>query len=216
MTTKLSIVSAYYQLEDMTVDFLNNLTGVIPPDTEVILVNAGSKKIEHPIITKRIDLPVNVSFSNSMNAGIKQATGDYVCVIGNDVFPKHGWLKTLLSTALDTGAYITSPINDKTDLKNYRLTKIDKSVYNAEFFPAVCWLISRKCIDRVGLFDEAFKLGTYEDNDYVKRVQLKNGSLVVCTNVVVYHLENQTLNIVGDIRDIMNDNSKIFNDKYNR
>jgi len=214
MTTKLSIVSAYYQLEDMTVDFLNNLSMTLPADIEVILVNAGSKNIEHPMITKRIDLPVNVSFSNSMNAGIKEATGDYVCVIGNDVFPEKGWLKKLLLTAKNTGAFVTSPINDKTELKNYKLKKIEGTTFYAEFFPAVCWLLSRECINKVGLFDESYRIGTYEDNDYLKRVEQEGGKLVVNTSIVVGHLENQTINLLGDIRDIMNDNSRIFFNKY--
>lgn len=214
MTTKISIVSAYYQLEDMTVDFLNNLSRTIPVDVEVILVNAGSKKIEHPIVTRRIDLSVNKSFSNSMNAGIRAATGDYVCVIGNDVFPKASWLRRLLRTAQETDAFITSPINDKTELKNYRLKKIERDVYYAEFFPAVCWLLSRECINKVGLFDEDYLIGTYEDNDYVKRVEKKRGKLVVNTSIVVGHLENQTIKLFGNISDLINENSKIFFSKH--
>ena len=214
MTTKISIVSAYYQLEGMTTDFLNNLSMTIPEDVEVILVNAGSKPIEHPIITKRIDLPVNKSFSNSMNAGIREATGDYICVIGNDVFPDSGWLTTLLRIAKQTKAYITAPINDKTELKNYRLHEIDRGIYSAKFFPAICWLIKKRCIDEVGLFDEEYAVGTYEDNDYIERMRIADGKLVVTTKVCVKHLENQTLNLMGDVRDIMNNNSRIFHARY--
>lgn len=214
MTTKISIVSAYYKNEEMTVDFLNNLTGTLPSDTEVILVNAGSKKIEHPIITKRIDLPENKSFANSMNAGIIEATGDYICVVGNDVFPEIGWIRKLLKIAIEQDADITSPINDKTDMKNYILTKLENGIYEARFFPAVCWLISRCCINRVGLFDEAYLIGMYEDNDYIERLRLQKGKLIVTDKVVVKHLESQTLKLLGDIREIMNNNSKLFHSRY--
>jgi GT2 family glycosyltransferase len=149
-----------------------------------------------------------------MNAGIREASGDYVCVIGNDVFPEARWLDTILRIARQTKAYITSPINDKTELKNYKLREIEKDVYEARFFPAVCWLIKRKCLDEVGLFDEEYAIGTYEDNDYIERMRIAEGKLVVTTKVCVKHLENQTLNLMGDIRDIMNENSKIFHARY--
>jgi len=214
MTTKISIVTAYYQLEDMTTDFLNNLSQTLLYDAEVILVNAGSKRIDHPIVSKRIDLPVNKSFSNSMNAGIKEATGEYVCVIGNDVFPDKLWLRRLMKAATTTNAYITSPINDKTEMKNYKTKPIAGDLLEAEFFPAVCWLISRECIDKVGLFDEDFEIGTYEDNDYMDRVHDAGGKLVLVSNVVVKHLESQTVKLLGDYNDILAHNARIYNQKH--
>jgi len=212
---KVSIVSAYYQLEDMTKDFLDNLEGKLPEGTELILVNAGSKKIEHPIVTKRVDLPENKSFSNSMNAGIKEATGDYVCVIGNDVFPDDGWLEKLLEIAEDTKSFVVSPVNDKTELSNYMVNEIREGLYQAQFFPAVCWLLSRECIDKVGLFDQQFLLGTWEDNDYARRVYNAGGSILVTTDVMVKHLESQTLQLLGDVSQILNNNSKVYYEKYN-
>jgi len=211
----ISVVSAYYGLEDMTVDFLNNLVGKLPDDCELILVNAGSKKIEHPLITQRIDLDINKSFSNSMNAGIKQAKGDFVCVIGNDVFPtKNNWLKRLIKDAKQTDAFITSPINDKTTLKNYRLEHLYDKLHVAGFFPAVCWVMSRECIDKVGLFDEDYEGGTYEDNDYMRRVELAGGKLVVDTGVVLNHLESQTLKTLGDVHAISIRNADLFNSRW--
>ncbi len=212
----ISIVSAYVGLEDMTMDFLTNLintTGEVK-DLEVILVNAGSKPIEHPIITKRVDLDHNESFSNSMNAGIKEATGDLICVIGNDVFPKKRWLTSLIETQKNYRGFITSPVNNQTKISNYKTVNLGTGVYSAEFFPAVCWLITRKCIEEVGLFDERFKIGTYEDNDYAKRVREIGGSIIVDSNVIVKHLESQTLQTLCDVNNAMNENAKLFYEKW--
>jgi hypothetical protein len=40
----------------------------------------------------------------------------------------------------------------------------------APFVPFVCVRITRECINRVGLLDEQFTPGSYEDNDYCRRV----------------------------------------------
>lgn len=202
----ISLVSAYYKNELMTQDFINNLEGKLLKDTEVILVNAGSKPIENPIVTKRVDLVENKSFSNSFNAGLKQAKGDYVCIINNDAFPQENdWLERLIQTAKETDAWITTPINDKTDLDNYNINTDNTT----DFFPAVCWLMSRKCLAKVGLFDERFLLGNFEDNDYCKRVLLLGGKIVICKDMVIKHLQSQTVGLF-DTEKMMKENY----DKY--
>lgn len=201
----ISLVSAYHQNELMTQDFLNNLKGKLPKGTEVILVNAGSEPIENSIVTTRVDLPKNYSFSHSFNAGLKETRDGYVCIINNDAFPQEkDWLERLIERAEETGAWITAPINDKTVLTNYNI----KPDNTTDFFPAVCWLISKKCLDRVGLFDERFLVGNWEDNDYCKRVSILGGKIIVCKDIVIKHLESQTVNLF--------DNQKIMQDNYQK
>jgi GT2 family glycosyltransferase len=209
----ISIVSAYYKKEDMTRDFLDNLQKFLPSDVEVILVNAGSIPIEHSVVTKRIDLSENRSFSNSMNAGLREAKGDFVCVIGNDVFPGEGWLETLVELARATKAMITAPLNDKTMMETVVHEKQTENYYEPTFFPAVCWLLSRECIDKVGLFDEQFVIGTYEDNDYCRRVEKVGGKIVVSKYITVDHLLSQTMNQF-DVQKAMHDNYDRFVKKW--
>jgi GT2 family glycosyltransferase len=209
----ISIVSAYYKKEDMTRDFLDNLQKVLPKGAEVLLTNAGSTPIDHPIVTKRIDLPENKSFSNSMNAGLREAKGDFICVIGNDVFPSEGWLEALVKLAGDTGAMITAPLNDKTMMETLLHERQTDDYYEPKFFPAVCWLLSRECLDKVGLFDEQFVLGTYEDNDYCRRVEKEGGRVVVSKHVTVGHLLSQTMNQF-DVQKAMHDNYDRFVKKW--
>lgn len=209
---RLSIVSAYYNKEDMTRDFLDNLQKVSPPDVEMILTNAGSQPIDHPFVTKRVDLDHNESFSNSMNAALKVATGDYVCLLGNDVFPSEGWLEKLVKLAEDTGAFITSPVNDKTPLHMMQGKQFD-TYFETDMFPAVCWLLSRECLDSIGLFDERFLGGCYEDNDYARRVKDAGGKIVVDKTTSVGHLLSQTI-AQFDIGALMQQNYDRYHQKW--
>lgn len=208
----ISIVSAYYKKEDMTKDFLDNLAKVTP-ECEMILTNAGSTPIEHSFITKRIDLEQNKSFANSMNAGLKEATGDYICIVGNDVFPSEGWLGNLVNLADKTGAWITAPLNDQTNLTQYANMRQFDGHFECDMFPAVCWLISRECLDKVGLFDERFELGCYEDNDYARRVRQQGGKIVVDKLTTVIHLMSQTISQF-DIQKMMQTNYQKYIDKW--
>jgi len=208
---RLRIVSAYYNKEDMTRDFLDNLQKVTPK-VEMILTNAGSKPIDHPFITKRVDLDHNESFSNSMNAALRKAKGDYVCLLGNDVFPSEGWIEKLVKLAEDTGAFITSPVNDKTPLHMMNGKQFD-TYFETDFFPAVCWLLSRECIMKVGYFDERFLGGCYEDNDYAKRVVNAGGKTVVDKTTVVGHLLSQTL-AQFDVGQLMKQNYDLYHQKW--
>lgn len=207
----ISIVSAYYNKEEMTKEFLDNLQKVTPK-VEMILVNANSKPIEHSFITKRIDLDHNESFANSMNAGLSKAKGNYVVLIGNDVFPEMGWLDDLINLAKRTGAYITAPLNNQTNMVNYPSDSTEE-YFTTLMFPAVCWVISRECLDKIGAFDEQFKPGCYEDNDYCKRVELAGGKIVVDKKTVVKHLVSGTISQFN-VSKMMQDNYKRFMNKW--
>lgn len=213
---KVSLVSAYYKNELMTQDFLNNLRGKLPWECEVILVNAGSIPIENPIVTKRIDLDHNEGFSNSFNAGLRVATGDFVCIINNDAFPQsEDWLDKLVKLSEENDAYITSPTNDKTELNNYSIINETDGYWEMLFFPAVCWVLSRKCLTDIGLFDEQFELGNYEDNDYCKRLELANQKLLVSKKVTIKHLESQTMQLF-DAQSVSMENYNKFKDKWDK
>lgn len=206
---KRSLITAYYKNELMTQDFLNNLNGKLPPDTEVILVNAGSETIQNPIVDKRVDLPVNHSFSNSFNTGITAATGNYICIINNDAFPQTtDWLDKLIELQKKTKTWIVAPQNDKTLMSNYKVIGETDKYWEVEFFPAVCWLMSPQCLNRIGLFDERFLIGCYEDNDYCERVKKAGGNIIVSKDVTINHLESQTMNLF--------DATKVSLDNYNK
>lgn len=195
------IVSAYFRNEALTRQFLDNLIGKLPSDCGLILVNAGSEPIDHPIITKRIDLAENHSFANSMNAGIKETQGD-VCIIGNDVFPETSdWLERLQESKAD----IIAPVPNQ---------PTQEKIEEVDFTPAVCWLMSRECIDTVGLFDERFVGGTFEDNDYCRRVKEAGGRILVDYRVSVKHLVNQTVNLLGGEGKLMSENAQRYKEKW--
>lgn len=211
-----SIVTAYYKNEELTIEFLDNLVGKIGAEDEVILVNAGSGAVDHYVVSTRIDLEKNESFSNSMNAGIKAAKGDFVVVIGNDGFPTNkNWLDELIKTQQVTGASIVVPTPTKPNVSAYDRLLVGSVEGFPEYkmFPAICYLLPRSTIESVGYFDERFLGGCYEDDDYCLRVRNSGGVIVRHPAVFVRHLLSQTVKLL-DGNKLMRENYKRFKEKW--
>lgn len=213
---RVSIITAYYKNEDLTKEFLDNLIGKVTEEDEVIVVNAGSNPIEHPIISRRIDLEQNKSFSNSMNAGLREAKGDYICIIGNDGFPtSQNWLETLINALESTNATIVVPTPTKPEISAYNRLQIGhlNSYPEYKMFPAICYLMRRQTLTEIGYFDERFEPGCYEDDDYCLRVKQAGGRIIRHPKVFVRHLLSQTVKHF-DSNEIMRKNYHRFKEKW--
>lgn len=198
--TTVTVVAGYLHQIEMTREFLDTLEAMKPPlksglKMQVILVNASADKpgdpridIEHPIVDQRIDLEHNVSFANTMNAGIRRATGDFVIVMNNDAFPKDpNWIPELVKHHMLTGAAILTPEINNPAAAFMRKLEDHGSYTEWSMYPAVCWMLPRKTIWQVGLFDERFTPAMYEDNDYYMRVKEVGGFLVEVHTSKVHH-----------------------------
>lgn len=216
---RVSIVSGYQSQVDMTVEFLDNLQAVSGGEyiLEMILVNAGCPyKITHPFLTRRIDLPVNVSFSNTMNIGMRATHGDYVIVMNNDAFPKPGWIDTLIRYQNETDAWLVSPeVSSPRLIEHFVLAK-HEGYAEVSMYPAVCWLLPRITVCLVGYFDERFVPTMFEDNDYAKRVLNEGGKFIVVTDCQVEHRRSKenNANFEGRIGSIYAENQRRFNEKW--
>lgn len=215
---RLTIISAYYKNIDMTKDFVDCIAKHKRPNYKFVLVNAGNKeKIEHPCIDVMVDLEQNQSFSNSMNTGLRYVDSEYICILGNDTFPQTtGFFDLLIQKQQEIQSMIVCPENDNPTSEAYRHLKShtdsDGNVYY-KMFPAICWLMPASVLQEVGYFDERFKVGTYEDNDYCDRVRECGGTIVLDKRAMVHHKLSQTMKLF-DTTAIMQENYKIYKDKW--
>jgi glycosyltransferase involved in cell wall biosynthesis len=96
------------------------------------------------------------SYVESHNIGLRNAKGDYIIVVNDDIeIRDKDWLKKL-----------TSPDG----ITSYRLVP---SPISGVYMPdAVCFGMSRQTFERLGLMDEDFKDGmNFEDSDYFVRAR---------------------------------------------
>lgn len=142
----------------------------------------------------------NLGFVRAANQGMRLSEAPYVCLINNDTIAAKGWLSEMIRIA-DSCANIGlvnpssnnlgqrpikgEPIETYAEkLKEYAGTFIE--IGSAIGF---CMLIKKEVIKRIGVFDEIYGMGNFEDTDFSRRA-IKDGFLCVrACGAYVYHRE---------------------------
>ena len=151
----------------------------------------------------------NMGFSYANNQGIKISRGEYIVLLNNDVILTEKWLyKLILCAETYPRAGTVGPITNaaagpqKVTPAYEDLRDLDK--YSAAFslknagqwvdsyrLNAFCMLIKKEIISRVGLLDEKFGPGGYEDYDYCLRVRQAGYKNVLAGDTYVHHVGGQ-------------------------
>ncbi len=148
----------------------------------------------------------NLGFARANNIGIRYALdhgADYVFLLNQDAWIENNTLTELLHTFDDNGCVgVASPIH-----LNGSYTALDvnfagymrwefvsdaylqkmKHYYEVPFVNAAAWLISEKCLRKVGGFDTLLFKHYGEDNNYLQRVQYHGMKVLVNTCCTICH-----------------------------
>lgn len=195
-------------------DLWSSLFSLDYPRYEIIFVDNGSsdgsetKFVElskrHPRQTvKMIKLKKNCGYSRANNLGVKEAQGELVVLLSNDIKVPKDWLKNgvevfktdeLVGVAQSILYLLDSPSElDRTgnyiDVLglNHPLSYADKEVKEVFYSEGAVMFIRRKVIDETsGMFDEKYFM-LYEDIDFCWRARLMGYKVVVMPLSQAYH-----------------------------
>lgn len=139
----------------------------------------------------------NQGCAAAWNQGIKASQGRYVVVLNNDVLVTPGWLGRLVGFMEENGHGIVSPAvragGLDYDLRAYAeaFTRACARATRREI-NGCCMVIAREVFDRVGLFDEEFRVGTFEDIDFLWRAWSAGITVAMTGAVLVHHFGEVT------------------------
>lgn len=215
-----------------------------PEPHEVIFVDNGSTDgtlkwlktlvAKHPNC-RLIENKKNLGFSKGCNQGIEMASGEYILLLNNDVVVSANWLSGMLEclkSCSTTG--IVGPMTNnisgpqKVGATGYG-TMEAMHTYARDFrrrnrhrripmrrIVGFCMLFRRELTDRIGMLDERFGSGNFEDDDYCLRALLAGYKNIIAGDVFIHHYGSRTFIGNGiDYSAALSQNKRIYVDKWN-
>jgi GT2 family glycosyltransferase len=178
----------------------------------------------------------NSSFARATNQGMRIAAGDYVLLLNNDVVVSDGWLDRMIACAeSDPSIGIVGPCTNhaagrqlvevpswqnEADLQKFARSFAEENAGGWCETPHVigfCMLIKREVIEKIGLLDERFGSGGFEDHDFCLRAQQAGYKIMVAGDVFVYQIDGQGQHKNNpDYDSLRHRNVQLFVDKWCR
>ncbi|MNG91367.1 putative teichuronic acid biosynthesis glycosyltransferase TuaH [compost metagenome] len=212
---KVSVIVLTYNNLDLTkacLDSIERFTNY--PNLELILVdNAsvdGTPKYLKEYASTRDNIVLclnetNLGFSGGNNVGLKIATGEYLVILNNDTYVTDGWVHGLLrglrrNEKLGLVGPVTRNIGNEAKI-NIEYTDMEEMASKARSYTLAhtgdymcvrtaaffCVMFSKKTYEKIGLMDETFGVGFFEDDDYCNRIHQAGYDVAILDDVFIHH-----------------------------
>jgi GT2 family glycosyltransferase/2-polyprenyl-3-methyl-5-hydroxy-6-metoxy-1,4-benzoquinol methylase/tetratricopeptide (TPR) repeat protein len=173
----------------------------------------------------------NRGFAPSVNQGIAASSGDQILLLNNDCVVTTGWLTGLLEALMDRSENgLVGPVsnnvsgpqqipityNDLGGLDGFAWQqRTHRELSLTDRLVGFCLLVKREVIDRIGVLDERFEVGCFEDDDFCRRANDAGYQALIVRNVFVHHFGSVTFKAAGvDFAAVMRKNELKYREKW--
>jgi len=169
----------------------------------------------------------NLGFVKAMNQGLGLSRAPYICLINNDTIVTKGWLAEMIAAAQSSPRIgLISPSSntlgqnpDKGESIDAYAERIRKEAgICAEIGSShgFCMMIKRELIEKIGVFDEIYGMGNFEDTDYSRRA-IKEGYICVrACRAYVYHEEGSSFGRNAAFDERFERNRRIYESRWGK
>lgn len=236
---KTSIVILTHNQLDITKQCLNSIRKHTPELIELIIVDNNSTDGTVAYLKAQADIKVilnekNYGFAKGCNQGFEISSGENILFLNNDTVVTENWLGNMLKLLYrDEKIGLVGPVtNCISGPQQIPVTYKDLSFlddfseknckWQARCFKRVmrlvgfCLLVKRKVLEEIGVFDQRFDLGNYEDDDLCLRAVKKGWHLCIALDSYIHHIGSVTFYNCEDTkyRNLLAENSKIAREKW--
>ena len=169
----------------------------------------------------------NLGFVKAVNQGITASRAAYVCLLNNDTLVMKNALEEMIAIAESAGDIgIVNPSSNNLGQKpaagepiELYADKIGK--HRGEFIElgagiGFCMLIKRRLFEKIGLFDEIYGMGNFDDTDFSRRAIQAGFRCVRACGAYVYHRENTSFNKMKTFDDDFRRNREIYEFRWGK
>lgn len=195
------VVLAWNQLE-LTRRCVDSIRARTDVEYELIIVDNGSTREAREFASSAADIAVlhdtNRGFARGMNAGLDEATGEFVAFVNNDTRLPETWASHLIETATSgTSPGVVLPAVTKAgnpvSVRDAPGDSVITLVPFAEFPSGVVYLIQRKVIKSLGGWNEDYEQASAEDLDLVFSVWAHGLDVILDERVLVDHVSQASV-----------------------
>jgi GT2 family glycosyltransferase/Flp pilus assembly protein TadD len=244
-TSLVSIVILTFNQLDKTRDCIESIRKHTPKPHEIIFIDNGStdgtvawlKEIRACNDSySLIENGENRGFAAGCNQGIEAARGEYVLLLNNDVVVTKDWLAGLLEclhASPDAGVVgpMTNNISGIQQLPDAHYSSpAELDAFAAKFrhnnrhrripyrrIVGFCMLFRKTLSNEIGLLDEGFGTGNFEDDDFCLRAAIAGYRNVIAGDVFIHHVGSASFRGNNlDYISSLSDTGAYFRDKWSR
>ncbi|MFI5455270.1 MAG: glycosyltransferase [Isosphaerales bacterium] len=235
-----SIVIVTHNQLEFTRQCLDSVRNLTDEHFELIVVDNGSSDGTVEYLRSVPDLRLIVNGANrgfpaAVNQGIAVSSGSQILLLNNDVVVTTGWLCRLLralysdpsiglvgpcSNFVSGPQQVTVGYDSLSDLDGFAWDwggANDGRVIDVNRLVGFCLLIRRTVVEEIGLLDEQFGVGCFEDDDYCLRAIQSGYRAAIAADSFVHHFGGRTFLGSGiDFGLLMCENERRFRHKWSR
>lgn len=196
------VIPVFNQLQ-YTQQCLDSLNASGCPDEAIVVINNASTDGTKDYLTTRPQLRVihnreNRACAAAWNQGFRASTTQWIIFLNNDVVLPLGWLENLIAFAEKNKVDVACPAMSEGELSGdfanyarYFMTRM-KDVQRKNKAHGVCFMVHRRVLEAVGSFDENFRTGGNEDDDFFMRARQAGFKLAVTGGSFLHHFGSTT------------------------
>lgn len=176
----------------------------------------------------------NIGFAAGNNLGINNSTGEYIVLLNNDTYVTRGWLWGLIRYFLKDKALgllgpVTNNIGNEAKIeiqyknmeemaivsRNYT-SKHSRQLFYNNTIAFFCAVIRRQVIKEIGVLDEVFGCGFFEDDDFCLRARNAGFKIAIADDVFIHHHLSASFSQLKEEarKELFDKNKAIYEEKW--
>ncbi|MBN1354213.1 MAG: glycosyltransferase family 2 protein [Candidatus Omnitrophica bacterium] len=194
------------------------------PETATFLENLAASGRGEVLLIRNEQ---NEGFIKAINKGIRACRAPYICILNNDTVVTEGWMEESIKVL--TGDASIGIVNPSSNTLGQKLGKnvtpdtwaADSKAQSGNYIElktaaGFCMFMRKEIFDTVGLLDEAYGMGNFDDMDFSLRAREKGYKIVRALAAYVYHTEKSSFRILRNFGKDFKRNREAFEAKWGR